>query len=464
MTAKILVVDDLPANTRLLRAKLTAEYYQVSCASDGFEALALAYIWKPDLILLDVMMPGMDGYECCALLKAEEATAHIPVMMITALDEPEQRVSALGAGADELLTKPLDYDIFLARVRSLIPLKRMTDEWLIRSGKLDTLGFKWGAPIAPMDHLPRALVLTNGRGVDALPALLGENELMSAAVTDGVEAVSLASFLRFQLVVVDLLHSSDDALRLISMLRASSSNSDAPIVIVTTPARKAQTVAGFSLGASDCIVEPIDRNEFRIRIRNQLRKQFFRKALQADLGAVLEAALLDPLTGVHNRGYLTRYIERQPPGQVNVSVIMLDIDHFKQINDTLGHISGDQVIRAVAQTLKGNLRSVDVVIRYGGEEFAIFVPTRSVPEAKAVAERLRTAVEQLCVMGVSGEPIALTVSAGVAVAQDPLDSIEALIRFADEELYAAKRDGRNCVRVRGGRNREKQMQVLANEG
>jgi two-component system cell cycle response regulator len=133
MTARILIIDDVPANTRLLEAKLSAEYYQVASGRDGFEALRLAREWQPDLILLDVMMPGMDGFECCRHLKESAATLHIPVVMVTALGEPSERLRGLEAGADDFLTKPVEYDTLMARVRSLVRLKRLLDEW--RAGR-----------------------------------------------------------------------------------------------------------------------------------------------------------------------------------------------------------------------------------------------------------------------------------------------------------------------------------------
>ena len=119
---------------------MPAEYYQVATARDGFEAITRARTWQPDLILLDVMMPGMDGYECCRLLKDNPVTLHIPVVMVTALGEPGERLRGLEAGADDFLTKPVEYDTLMTRVRSLVRLKRLLDEWRARGDTARALG------------------------------------------------------------------------------------------------------------------------------------------------------------------------------------------------------------------------------------------------------------------------------------------------------------------------------------
>ena len=159
MTARILIIDDVPANTRLLEAKLSAEYYQVASGRDGFEALRLAREWQPDLILLDVMMPGMDGFECCRRLKEDPTTLHIPVVMVTALGEPSERLRGLEAGADDFLTKPVEYDTLMARVRSLVRLKRLLDEWRTRGETVRALGLSADQVRGPSVAGARALVI-----------------------------------------------------------------------------------------------------------------------------------------------------------------------------------------------------------------------------------------------------------------------------------------------------------------
>ena len=151
MTARVLVVDDILANVRLLEAKLTAEYFEVHTAMNGVDALESVQRIKPDIVLLDVMMPGMDRFEVCRRLKSEPRTQHIPVIMVTALDHPSDRVRGLEAGADDFLTKPVDDIALVKRVRNLARLKMLTDEMLMRSSTEEQMGLA-GDWLTPFDH------------------------------------------------------------------------------------------------------------------------------------------------------------------------------------------------------------------------------------------------------------------------------------------------------------------------
>jgi two-component system cell cycle response regulator len=139
MTARILVVDDIPANVKLLEARLLAEYFDVMTAADGYTALAICERNQVDLILLDIMMPGIDGFEVCERLKASQKTAHIPVVMVTALVQPADRVRGLKAGADDFLTKPVNDLQLISRVKSLLRLKTLSDELRIRADTAHTM-------------------------------------------------------------------------------------------------------------------------------------------------------------------------------------------------------------------------------------------------------------------------------------------------------------------------------------
>ena len=174
MTARLLVVDDVPANGQLLAARLNAEYYDVRTVRNGRDVQEIAADWQPDAILLDVMMPDMDGYEVCRRLKSQSATAHIPVVMITALKEQPDRQQGLRAGADEFLSKPIEHPILLARLRGIIRLKQLLDEWRARGMAASSLG------LMPQSFRPAAMENVNVLIIDdLLPRALHMRDILA---------------------------------------------------------------------------------------------------------------------------------------------------------------------------------------------------------------------------------------------------------------------------------------------
>ena len=450
MTARILIVDDMPANTRLLEAKLAAEYYQVSSARDGFEALATARDWQPDLILLDVMMPGMDGYECCRQLKDDAVTLHIPVVMVTALGEPSERLRGLEAGADDFLTKPVDYDTLVARVRSLVRLKRLLDEWRARGDTARALGLSTDRLLIPSIAGARALVVDDwDQSAQSIRDALTEDGVISAYAGGGAEAMRMTAAVNFDLLVINLSLVDEDSLKLVSILRASDATHETPLLLVGELGEKDRILRGFELGANDWLIQPIDPHELRARARNQIRRKFYQDRLRSDLGTALEMALTDPLTGLYNQRYLRRHLSGLiESGQGRqLAVLMVDVDHFKLVNDRYGHASGDRALRLIADSLRINTRVFDSVARYGGEEFVVVMPGTGPTEATAAAERLRLAVEAVEFNAAVGMRLALTVSIGVACTPIATGSPELLLQAADTALYDAKRNGRNRVEV-----------------
>ncbi len=448
MTARILIVDDMPANTRLLEAKLAAEYYQVKSARDGFEALLNARDWQPDLILLDVMMPGMDGYECCRQLKEDAVTLHIPVVMVTALGEPAERLRGLDAGADDFLTKPVDYDTLMARVRSLIRLKRLLDEWRARGDTARALGLNTGQLLIPSIAGARALVVDDwDQSAQNIQDALATDGVISAWASSCAEAIRMTAAVQFDLMVLSLSLASEDPLKLVSILRASDGTHETPLLLVGEPAEKSRILRGFELGANDWLTQPIDPHELRARARNQVRRKFYQDRLRSDLGTALEMALTDPLTGLYNQRYLRRHLNGLMENRQGrqLAVLMVDVDHFKSVNDRYGHASGDRALRLIADSLRANTRVFDSVARYGGEEFVVVMPGTGPVEAAAAGERLRLAVEEIEFDTSLGTLMPLTVSVGVACTPVAHASPDLLLQAADTALYDAKRSGRNRV-------------------
>jgi two-component system cell cycle response regulator len=450
MTARILIIDDVPANTRLLEAKLSAEYYQVASGRDGFEALRLARDWQPDLILLDVMMPGMDGFECCRQLKDSAETLHIPVVMVTALGEPSERLRGLEAGADDFLTKPVEYDTLMARVRSLVRLKRLLDEWRARGDTVRALGLSADQVRVPPVAGARALVIDDwDPSAQAIQDALARDGIAVSRASGEAEAMALSATRSFDLIVLSLAMSVDDPLKLTSSLRAADATREVPMLLIAEPEERQRLLRGFDLGANDWLVLPLDANELRARARNQIRRKFYQDRLRDDLGQALELALTDPLTGLYNQRYLLRHLRgllSATPDR-EVAVLMLDVDHFKQVNDDYGHAAGDRALRAIADTLRASTRVFDSLARYGGEEFVVVMPGSSQDEAVAAAERLRVSVDAMTFAPEPGRLCHLSVSIGVACGGTGAETPEILLHSADVALYAAKRAGRNRVEL-----------------
>ena len=445
MSARILVVDDIAANLRLLEARLNAEYYEVGLAASGPEALARASDWMPDVILLDVMMPGMDGYEVCRRLKGNPATAHIPVVMITALVDPAERVRGLEAGADDFLSKPVDHPTLFARLRALLRMKQVLDAFRVRAETARDLGFTpEPQPSGNVAGSEALLVTEDINEAELLASVLSGDGIQIQLAADVGTAWSMLAEGDFDLALLSL-SMEGGGLRFASRLRAQAPTRDLPVLLIADADRKAEILRGFDLGANDHVLRPVDPNELRARARNQIRRKRYQERLQAELNRSLEMAVTDGLTGLRNRRYITRHLEGLLRAG-NVALLMLDVDRFKAVNDTFGHASGDMVLKEVAARMRQHLRAVDVVARFGGEEFVVSMAGATEEEALHVAERLRLSLLEAPVVLTPERMLGITASIGVALSR-PSDTLDDLTSAADAALYRAKANGRNRVEL-----------------
>ena len=448
MTARILVVDDIDANVRLLEAKLSAEYYEVSTAKDGQSALDIAMAQLPDIILLDVMMPGMDGFEVCRRLKADTTTRHIPVVMVTALDGRRDRLAGLEAGADDFLTKPIDDVALFARVRSLTRLKAVIDELRQREGAgrrigviegaATRLGGSGGRVVIADDNERQAKRIFDELSIEHRPVVESDPEKAHTAVRA-----------RADLLIVNAAARSFDGLRLAAHVRTDEDTRHVPILAIVEPDERARSAKALEIGVNDLLTRPVDPEEMAARVKTLIRQKRYTDFLRNNLDHSLELAVTDPLTGLHNRRYmsgqLTALVRRAVQGGGPVAALLVDIDHFKRINDSFGHDIGDEVLREFAVRLATNVRAIDLACRYGGEEFVVVMPDTSLEAAGRIAERLRLHVagSPFRMPGLE-EPLQVTISVGVAATLEG-DSPDALLKRADAAVYEAKAAGRNQV-------------------
>jgi two-component system cell cycle response regulator len=451
MSGRVLIVDDIEANVKLLAAKLSSEYFDVLSASSGDAALRIADAAAPDVILLDVMMPRMDGFEVCRQLKANPRTADVPVVMVTALSDTADRLSSLEAGADEFLTKPVNDVALFARVRSLVRLKRMTDEWRLREEVCGRFGGK--TPEAAEGKGPARILIVEENAFAAANLAyalkpLAPSVLRVAACTEAMEQLE-----RIELVIASLSAPGDDALRLVGHCRAQDPSRHLPILLIAESSDLPLLAKGLDLGANDYLVRPVERNELLARCDTQIRRKRLQDRMNQNYQRSLSLALTDELTGLHNRRYLfahlDKLIERANRDGGRVALLLFDIDHFKNVNDRHGHAAGDEVLRQIAARAINSVRSADLVARLGGEEFVVVMPETEPAIAAAAAERLRAAIaRQPFIVGATAAPLSLTVSIGVTAAAPGGDARDLMLARADDALYAAKAGGRNRIVTR----------------
>ncbi|MCF1434197.1 PleD family two-component system response regulator [Agrobacterium vitis] len=451
MTARILVVDDVPANVKLLEARLLAEYFEVLTAEDGLKALDICDRTQVDVVLLDVMMPGIDGFEVCERLKSSPRTAHIPVVMVTALDQPSDRVRGLKAGADDFLTKPVNDLQLISRVKSLVRLKTLSDELRIRAETAQKMGIDSNIHLGDgrMDEVGQVLLVDSRASSQEriIKALKPVADVV--AMSDAQAALFEAAESNFDLVIVNGTLEDYDPLRLCSQLRSLDRTRFIPILLIADQGEEYLIVRALDLGVNDYIVRPVDTNELLARTLTQLRRKRYNDRLRSSVQQTIELAVTDDLTGLHNRRYLDTHIkvlfERSSLRKQPLSVCLVDIDRFKLVNDTYGHEAGDDVLREFAARIRATVRGADLACRYGGEEFVVVMPDTSQEMAGTVAERLREMVEKKPFRLQSGGELNVTASLGIATAGDEVASPEQLLRQADRALYQAKTEGRNRV-------------------
>ena len=218
MTARVLVVDDVPANVKLLEARLSAEYFDVTTAHSGAEALTICERAGCDIVLLDAMMPDMDGFEVCRNLKTNPVTHHIPVVMVTALDQPSDRVAGLDAGADDFLTKPVSDIALIARVRSLSRLKMMTDELRMRAMTSREIGIQNPEleAVAETGRGGRILIVDDRESsFERITTMLADDNHVDVE-SDPHSALFRAAEGNYELLIVSLALENFDGLRLCS--------------------------------------------------------------------------------------------------------------------------------------------------------------------------------------------------------------------------------------------------------
>jgi two-component system cell cycle response regulator len=451
MTARVLVVDDVRSNLKLLQTRLGLEYFEVQTATSGPDAIAICEKGGCDIVLLDVKMPKMDGFEVCRRLRTAPATAHLPIVLLTALDRPADRVRGLESGADDFLTKPVDEIALIARVRSLVRLKFSIDELRARAAHSGEAGPSATTEILKLDSSERGRLLLVDEQQNSRERIQGALSPYHDVILAGDpgEAPAMARKALIDLMIVSLGSGAFDGLRLCSRVRSHERTRNLPILIIADLDDRPKVLRALELGVNDYLTRPIDRNELLARVSTNIRQKLYADRLRQSVQQSIEMALYDPLTGLNNR----RSFERRLPSMIEtararsaaLTMMVLDIDHFKRVNDTYGHDIGDLVLKGFGAGLEEAVRGGDLICRLGGEEFVVVMPGVDTTEAARIAERVRTATERRdFALDSAAGAVSITVSIGLAEWRENWDSGE-LYRHADRALYLSKSAGRNRV-------------------
>ncbi|WP_424975508.1 diguanylate cyclase [Dinoroseobacter sp. S124A] len=455
MSGKILVVDDVATNRIVMKVKLATACYDVIQADSGRAALDMARAETPDLILLDVLMPDLDGFTVCERLKADPRTADIPIIMITSLDDTEARLRGLSCGADEFLSKPVTELTLLARVRSLLRANSRNAELRMPMQSQAAAGFA---------DAPMPFKQAQTECVGLLMAQDGVGHRWAHGLADRIRE-DVKFFTRAQaleaskdqaavFVIEADAHRPEAALEILTDLRSRPATRHAQQIFMLQQSHPELAARALDLGADDVVIAPISVQEMALRLRAQLQHKRTSDRRRNEVTDRLRQAVIDPLTGLYNRRFALGQlatIAREAEGSTrSFAVLLLDFDHFKQINDKFGHAAGDKVLTDTAKLLQARLRSLDVIARIGGEEFLMVLPDTDLDEAQRVAERLRAGIDQAKITlpdGVTRVPVTISIGLAIGGHRTPDASVSDLLETADRALYAAKSDGRNQVSV-----------------
>jgi two-component system cell cycle response regulator len=412
----------------------------------------------PDLILLDIMMPNLNGYEVTARIKGNAASSHIPIILVTALDNPEDRTKGLTSGADEFLTKPVNKTELIARVSSMLRLKKYHEQLSLRTQAEEKFVDGKSRPAAAHPTgkpLPRVLAVEdNPLDLKLIRSYLDRQAYELITADSGEAALDMAAREKIDVMLLDVVLPGMDGFEVCRRLKADARTRNIQDVMITGLSDLESKIMGVEQGADDFLVKPINKREIQARILALLRKKSYLDQICSHYEMAISSAIMDDLTGLYNRAYFINSLEleikRSRRQKYTIALTMMDIDDFKLYNDRIGHLDGDMLLRELSQVIRLSVREVDMAVRYGGEEFAIIMPYTDRAEAVTATERV---LDMIRTHPYSNARVAkvkpVTMSAGVAVFPEDAESVNGLICRADEMLYKAKRGGKDQVVSRG---------------
>lgn len=475
----ILIVEDSRTQLQAIEMRLKRDGFRVITAKDGIEGYHKAITEFPDLIISDINLPELNGYQFCRLIKNEDETSFLPIILLTSLGQKQDRFWGIKAGADRYIVKDTEMDILIKEVRSLLNGRKnnkiekpphpsageIKDDAIM--SRVNYLFDKLLFEATIMGEIKNLTTIINDHSkfLEEFFKIMGalfDYKTAGFLITSGEKPVLYLDLKENMLSEENIKTIKDKCcvclgegrqvkdikIEIISGMEYNTKKMQMPFSIIQTLNIQKECVGNISV---------FNDSEYSINNKNTLA------TIGKDLAVVVKLMLLyeenerlsitDGLTKAYNRRYFNTQIEKEfekaKRYNSKLTLIMLDIDHFKLLNDNYGHQQGDMVLIHLARILKDNVRNIDLIARYGGEEFAVLMSGADKKKGVIVAEKLRKKIEAypFPALQKGAGPLKSTISLGVAEYSTDMNSTDDLIKSADSVLYKAKEDGRNRVKV-----------------
>lgn len=451
MAGTILILDATPTSRMMLKVQLSAGYYRVVQGETLADAEAAIRRARPDLIVAAAALPDATVADLCAL--RDKLTPDLPLLMLTAQNDQAARLDALRMGADDVMSRPISDLELRARIRRLVRQRNLAEDLRPRDSANRAMGlaeagvtFARPASVALVSSDSRRTAILRNRlaplTAHSLRAMTLQDLLDESARGAGHDAILIAPAAG---------RAGEADLRLLADLRSRTATRHAAVLILADASVPCRAAEALDLGADDVVTAATDLQETVLRLDRQLAVKQQADQLRDTLQRGLRAAVRDPLTGLFNRRFALPYLARRAQEGPPFAVMLIDIDHFKRVNDRFGHQAGDRVIAETAARLRSALGPDDMLARVGGEEFLVVATLPDGADPLAGAQTFRTCIgSRPFHVGPLDQPVTITVSIGLATGPTsrrvtPEAEVHALIGAADHALYDAKRRGRDAV-------------------
>jgi len=444
---RILVVDDEPLNVKLFAAILSSESYDIIRAFNGEQALTKVNEVRPDLILLDIMMPGVDGFEVTRRLKGRIETRDIPIILITAFDVADYKVIGYEAGADEFLNKPIKAPELRSRVKSLLRTKEYQDKLKLQN-QTETDKSRDNEEKIIHGETKKSTVLLVFEDADDAKSikmfLYGQHYQVVIEKT-AKDAIALSNQRQVDLILLDVMLQGEECFKICSRLKEGEQTANTQILVVADSEFLENKHEKFELWSDDFLIKPINVHELRARVKALLKKKTFLDRIYAGPEGSVRSAITDSLSGLANHSYFKYFLEHEIKRSLRdsrpLALMMMAPNGVRHNPNCVGHPAGEELLKDLGTLIKENIRDVDLGARYKEKQFAIVLANTDGNGAVMVAERLKGLIKHYFSKSTENTSAkSPAVNIGIAVYPSDGDSMDRLINQAEKKLFESKNE------------------------